>query len=386
MDRGGLLKLRSWINVIWGCAILAVPAYLITSFKQPQSPAPPAPAQGPRVPASTAPRNACTQMYRTVCQKRGETRDPTGVVRPDVDGELQALRTYEKIIHEHPDWSSERVDDELVATIYTPERRKRLESAYRWVEHTLEQFVVRQPENVFTLSEKKQLIARLRKTELEVPPPVAVYADEPDLFTKNDVFYERTADGKMRMRVGGAYLLTAKSWFNMVFTMGHEFAHAIDPCELRAARLTIPAYDRISACFMAHGLVAARKTRHECGENDQLSETFADWMAVQVVSEALKHFATEFHGPQLVNAAANSVRDLCEQDDDDGELDLEFHPSPEIRIDRIFARNPAIRDVLGCGTLTAENDPFPEYCGFDFVPHAVPLNLPMPATKTPEKM
>src|SRR4051812_30573271 len=109
MEYGGLLKLRSWVNVIWGCAILAVPAYVITSSKQPQPSAPPIQAQGPRAPASSA-HNACTQMYRTICQKRGETRDPTGVVRPDVDGELQALRTYETIIHEHPDWSSERVD------------------------------------------------------------------------------------------------------------------------------------------------------------------------------------------------------------------------------------------------------------------------------------
>jgi hypothetical protein len=380
------LKLH-WSHAAGALAFLAIPAYFLTSSDK-RPPNPPAPAQASEIHAvAAAPHNPCHQMYRTICQKRGETRDPTGAVRPDVDGELQALRTYEKIIHEHPDWSSEQVDGELVSTIYTTKRRDRLQSAYRWVQHTLELFVNRQPENVFTSSEKKLLISRLRKTELQLPPPVSAYADEPDLFTKNDVFYERTLEGKMRMRVGGAYLLTAKSWFNLVFTLGHELGHAIDPCELRASRISMPAYDHISACFMAHGLIAARDTRRECGENDQLSETFADWLAVQVVSEALKNFATEFHGPQLVSAAMNSVRDLCEQDEDDSsetELDLEFHPSPEIRIDHIFARNPAIRETLGCESLTAANDPFPEYCSFSFAPRPVASRLlsPMPPNRS----
>jgi hypothetical protein len=317
--------------------------------------------------------NACTQMYKTVCQKRGVTHDPTGAVKPDVDGELQALREYERIIREHPDWTSARVDEELVSTIYTEKRPAPLRTAYKRVHRTQELLKNRQPENVFTASEKKKLLARLRKTELQLPPPASNYSDEPDLFTKNDVVYERTSEGHMRMRMGGAYVLTAKSWFNLVFTMAHELGHAIDPCELRAARVTIPAYDRLSACFMAHGLIAARSTRRECGDNDQLSETFADWLAVQVSSEALKNFSTEFHGAQLANAAMNSVRDLCEQDDDEPSRDpaaFEAHPTPEVRIDRIFARNPMIREVLGCGPVQADNgEPdTTEYCGFDFTP------------------
>ncbi len=268
----------------------------------------------------------------------------------------------------------------LVKEIFTPTRRARVESAYQWVKRTMEEFINRQPHETFSAQEKKQLKARLRKTKLELPPPVSVYADEPDLFTKNDVFYERLANGDMRMRVGGAYLLSAKSWFNLVFTLAHEFAHSIDPCELRAADLSIPAYDRIYACFLQNGLIAARKTRQECGENDQLSETFADWMAVQVVAEALSHFSTEFHGNQLANAATNSVRDLCEQGESPSELNLDLHPSPEIRIDRIFGHNPRIREVLGCGPVTPSArapasagliDSSYEYCGFGFVPKAL---------------
>lgn len=340
---------------------------------------------GARAPALAAPRNACSQMHRTICQKRGVTRDPTGAVKPDIAGELQALRAHDSIRRENPEWTSAQVDEELAARIYTAPRRKRLISAHGWVEQTLVRIISRQPETVFTPVEKKTLIARVRRTDLQLPPPASAYADEPELFTKNDVVYERTASGKLRMRVGGAYLLNSKSWFNLVFTLGHEFAHAIDPCELRAAGVAIPAYDRVSSCFMAQGLVAARATRRECGENDQLSETFADWIAVQVVSEALQHFSTEFHGPQLVNAAMNSVRDLCEQDDYSGDfepesagsLDFEFHPSPQVRIDQIFARNPVVREVLGCGAPTSGA----EYCSFEYQPLSFPTPLTPPTPK-----
>ena len=185
----------------------ALSTFLFTSYDRHVAAAAPAYSGAWPAPARVlVPQRLHPDVPHDLPTTRGETRDPTGVVRPDVDGELQALRTYEKIIHEHPDWSSEQVDQELVSTIYTTKRRERLQAAYRWVEHTLELFINRQPEHVFTAGEKKQLIARLRKTELQLPPPVAAYADEPDLFTKNDVFYERTLEGRMRMRVGGAYL------------------------------------------------------------------------------------------------------------------------------------------------------------------------------------
>jgi hypothetical protein len=115
----------------------------------------------------------------------------------------------------------------------------------------------------------------------------------------------------------------------------------------------------LSACLVSTGLVAMRRTRLECGDNDQLSETFADWLAVHVTSDALHRFATEFDRQQILAAATNAVRDLCEQDETLTQLDLTHHPAPEIRIERIFGRHPGIRQVLGCQGLET-------YCGFDF--------------------
>lgn len=319
----------------------------------------------------------CKDFYRAICRKEGETRDPTGTVRPDIDGEKSALEMFQTLVRTHPDWTSDQVDDELAKQLYTPTRRQRVETAYRWVSRAMERIVDEQPASVFSANEKHSLKERLRRTKLELPPPAKTYDDEPDLFTKSDVYYERTPDGRLRMRVGGAFLITVKSWFNMVFTMGHELAHSIDPCELKVIGLHLAAYDRLTSCFLRDGIIVTRTPAQECGDKDQLSEAFADWMAVQVTSEALRQFAIEFPGPQLANAATNAVRDLCEQDEGiDEELDVEMHPKPEVRISRIFGQEPHVREILGCAPLTAS------YCGFESEP---PTPQPKLAEPTPNK-
>ncbi len=303
----------------------------------------------------------CDHIYAFVCLKQGESIDPTGSVKPDIEGERQTLQIYRNIITAHPDWTIEQVDEALTEEIFEPKKRNRIKSAFYWAQHAIERLIDRQPSHVFTPLEKKQIKNRLRKTQLQIPPPASVYAQEPDLFTKNEAYYERTLDGQLRLRIGGAYVMIAKSWFNLINTLGHELAHSIDPCEMRADHHSYPAYDRLIACFLRNGLIATRKNRSECGENDQLSETFADWVAIQIIADALNHFATEFHGPQIAHAARNSVRDLCDQDVPLSESELEFHPSPEIRIEKIFGRNPAIRQFLGCEPVTDGNS----YCTFE---------------------
>jgi hypothetical protein len=329
------------------------------------------PLEPGRSPASfSSQKNPCDNIYQLVCQHVGNTHDPTGSVQPDIEGERQALRLYEDIIHQHSNWTSKQVDEELANQIYTAKRRTRIESAYRWVKQAMKNLIDGQPAHIFQAKDKELIKARLKKTELQLPFPASVYSDEPDLLTRNEVYYERRSDGQLRLRVGGAYVLIAKSWFNLVFTLAHELGHAIDPCEIKAAGISLQAYERISTCFIQTGLVALDKNRSECGANDQLSETFADWLAVQITIEALKIFATEFHGTQVINAARNSVRDLCEQDMDTKELDIETHPHPQIRINQIFG--PPIRSFLGCPT-DIEAKP---YCNFETV-------LPPPSAVLP---
>ncbi|MBC7692431.1 MAG: hypothetical protein H7222_11770 [Methylotenera sp.] len=302
----------------------------------------------PSAKGKTSSQQLCRSFHQVICRKRGETRDPSGYVRRDIEGEVETLHIFEETMTQHPDWTREQVYEELTQKIYTPEKVKRVRGAFSWVKQSLERFIEKQPAKVFSPLEKAILVARLNNVELSLPPPAHIYDDDPDLITKSGVYYEMFPDGKARLRVGGAYLTSVTSWFNIIYTVSHELAHAIDPCELREGGVTVPAYQRLAGCFLKTGLVASRETRAECGHDDQLSEVFADWMAAQVAGDTLRRFATEFDAQQLRHAVVNSVRDLCEQDDSLSELDLTFHPSPEIRIEKIFGNNPAIRATLGC--------------------------------------
>jgi len=305
--------------------------------------------------------DVCHNAYTVFCSKKGIARDPTGVVKKDLLGELQALRTYEEIIHETPGLSADEVDEELVKRIYTPERTRRIRSAYEWARFSIQKIINAQHGDILSKTEKRTLKKVLETTPLELPPPASVYADEPDLLTKNDVFYERFENGTRRLRVGGAYLLTVKSWFNMVFTLAHELAHTIDPCELKAQNIEVKAYKSLAECFIETDLTAKPDPEKECQENDHLSEAFADWMAVQVAAVTLKKYSTEFDRAQLMNAAINTVRDLCEEEEI-LEFDTVSHPSSKVRIQNIFAENPVVRTVLGCSIKNSEN----RYCSFDW--------------------
>jgi hypothetical protein len=302
----------------------------------------------------------CSNLHSFICRKQKIHRDPSGFVRPDIDGEVLALRSYQDIIQQHPDWTSDQVDQEFVDLIYTPKIKGRLEASFNWVRHTLIRFIEKQPDQIFTATEKRQLKKRLNNTRLDLPSRSSPYPDEPDLLTKSDVFYEGLTGSKMRLRIGGAYPLSVRSWFNFVFTMAHELAHAIDPCEIRSAGQSYPAYERLSACFLRSGWLAAPNNRSECGHNDQLSEIFADWVAVQISEQALRSYSTEFQGLQILAAASNAVRDLCEEDDEVSEEDILLHPPAKVRINKIFGKNPKIREVLGCAPVQDG----PEYCTF----------------------
>lgn len=307
--------------------------------------------KGPRNPASVSPLK-CDHFFKAICKVRGVTRDPTGIVRPDVQGEIQTLRLYEEIIRRNPAWDSEQVDDALARKIFTPNRRARLEHVFRWVRETMIRFIQRQPATHFSKKEKKQIQNQLMRVQLRIPPPISIYSDEPDLLTKNDVYFERMSDGELRLRVGGAFVFTSISWFNMVFTFAHELGHSIDPCELKQDAISIASYTKIANCFKVQGLLRISADRVECGVGDQLSEIFADWIAVQITSEAIKTFASEFQGNDLLGAVVNSVRDLCDLEESLQESDLTFHPSPEIRIEKIFGQNPEMRKILGCASVS----------------------------------
>ena len=303
--------------------------------------------------ASAAPRNKqppkskCEAFYELFCKKSPSQNDPTGTVRSDEESEKEANRIYREIIRNHPNWSVEQVDEQFVLQVYTPQNRAKVHSAFSLVKQTLNHLIDQEPDLIFNPFEKTQIEERIRKVDLQLPPPASLYQDEPDLLTKSEFLYERKLSGETALRVGGASLLLSKSWFNMIFSLAHELGHSIDPCEIRSAGMSFPAYDHLVGCFLQHHLIAMRNTRSECGRNDQLSETFADWIAAQVTAEVIALHSKQLHGNETLYAVQNSIKDLCEVDDPEA-FDLELHPSPKIRIEEIFGKNPKIQEILGC--------------------------------------
>lgn len=307
----------------------------------------------------------CVDLHTFVCTLvRAE--DPTGDVRRDSEGEVDVLRIYENIIRTKRRLSSEKIDEILVRKVYTPGRLKRIRDLFASAKETLLHFIDSQPFQALSRQDKELLRSKIERVKLELPPPASVYADEPDLFTRNDVYYERTSDGRVRIRIGGALFFTVRSKFNLAFTLAHELAHSIDPCELRSDNVDILSYRGLAECFGSPADAIAT----ECAAHGKLSEIFADWVATHVVAEMLSKAAAGFTPSQIRSAVFSTVRDLCYEDDDDDDIEAETgvelssaHPNVSFRVNRIFAQHPIIRKLLSCSDPTGPTLPgVPSYC------------------------
>lgn len=298
-------------------------------------------------PSVDAPQ-ACADFHSWVCDDTTVRRDLTGQVGRDEEGEAEAESLLEGIEEDHPDWSESERNGELVRAIYTAERVARLEAAFRWTRQTLERFLEKQPLTTLTADERAFLKDSIHSVRLDLPTPESPYSEDPDLLVETRVYFEKQTDGTQRIRIGGGYLLSVNSWFNWVATFAHELGHAIDPCELRAAHRSLPAYDRLSACLIRSGTVKLHRARSECQEHDQLAEAFSDWFASQAVYEALRTSRPELDSAGLRVAIRNSVLDLCDREVPFLETLTGSYPSPRMRIQGIYGAHPGLRQMMGC--------------------------------------
>lgn len=324
---------------------------------------------------STPVLSPCNAPYQFICEGQSHLEDPTGTLETEITGEQAAQRLLEKIRRDHPQWSEATLQEKLSDTIFNPTQHQRIQKAFAWVKREMLQFFAQQPDSVLSFAEKEKLKSFLRDTTLEIPPPAHVYQDQLELLMSDDVFYEKTEQGRRLLRVGGGYVLIYQSWFNLIFTLAHELAHSVDICEIKDDGLSFPAFDRLNACFIEQQLIALTPQRRECVAHDHLAEVFADWIAVQITSRALQTFKQEHPQAPLENAIRNSVRDLCsrthyEHQEGRGEKleisaqgehpssslenekhtpeESEFHPTAEVRVEKLFAQHPIIRALLGC--------------------------------------
>lgn len=301
--------------------------------------------------------NPCLDLYQYVCFVN-KTKDPSGFVKRDAVGEVETLRIMEKIIQTHKKIAASKVYEQLVSEIYTNERVEILKNLFEEVRKKMLKFIDAQPFQALSLEERIVLKRQIERVVLELPPPASVYADEPNLYTSNDVYYERTNDGQLRIRIGGALLFTVNSKFNLAFTLAHELAHSFDPCELKYNNVDISAYHGLAECF---GTPLVEQSG-ECKSHGRVSEIFSDWVATHIVADLLNESTEKYTISQTKGALMNAVRDLCVEDEpydedttskdrNDLETSDEFaasHPTSSYRVNHIFAQHPQIRKLLGC--------------------------------------
>jgi len=334
----------------------------------------------------TFPRTDCDHLYSFICEQEQKLSDPTGSLDISTVASQAAKNLLDEIKKRHPKLTPAEVQEKLAETIFNSKNQARIQKAFTWVKRELILFFEQQSDSIFTAAEKSRIQDLILKTRLKLPPPASVYADQLDLLTSDEVYYEKTEQGERLLRVGGGYILTSQSWFNLIFTFAHELAHAIDICEIKDEGLSFPAFDHLNACFLEHGLIDLHHERKECIAHDHLAEVFADWIAVQITSLSLKTFAQEYPKLPLENAIRNSVRDLCtpthheRKDPHQNPEEFEFHPLPKIRVEMLFSHHPTIRALLGCGALKI---PQASFCSFEKPLTSIKPPLPQPHSSHP---
>ncbi|MBX9766716.1 MAG: hypothetical protein K2X47_05545 [Bdellovibrionales bacterium] len=288
----------------------------------------------------------CRDFYQTVCEFESR-KDPTGRVPQRYEGEVKVLRRFERLNRDYPEMSRDQIDEILVREIYTPERLELLRGLEQVIKTSVKKFVsLRLPGSP---QQKYKLNDILGKVRLELPPPASVYSDEKSLLTSDESFYYRSKIGGQKIRMGGALVDSVSSRYNLVFTLAHEMAHSISPCELKAFHLGLaPVQEFLTCTGQASPLV--------CREGSTLSEVFSDWVATQILVALIQKDLKQkkIQQKDLISVVVNSVRDLCPTsgehvDEPSAARGLSSdHPSPRQRMNGIVAQHPVLRGLLGC--------------------------------------
>lgn len=299
-------------------------------------------------PSEQAPYPHCQSFFATVCEASWPSIDPTGEVDYAIRAELLALRMMGNILQKGPELSSREVKRSLMKKIYTPAKRRDIQEVFKLVKSVMMDKVETLVDHENDKGLSDFLKARLERVILKLPPEDVARAgdDDVDILTNNSLYYERTPSGLMHIRIGGAYLLGHTSWFNRSYSLAHELAHAIDPCELKLMRIQSSSYNIHQGCFVKQGWL--EKERMNCSSHGHLSEVFADWMAAHVQMEILKLKTPSFTSEEVFASVRNSVKDLCKQKASVGRLIFDQHPTPEVRIEKIFGGHPDLEGMKSC--------------------------------------
>ncbi len=195
---------------------------------------------------------------------------------------------------------------------------------------------------------------------------------------------------KNTIKVCLGILQGGNSAFDLAFAVGHELAHAIDPCNIGNGPETGAVRYRPAANLKSlddqypiPGLVGCLRSSKSagamnralyvspignnnynpqnpppltyCSGNDQITDSMADFFGVELLTDYIKSKHPNLTTSQWQVGYSNAMRSICSKYVPD---EFDSHPLSVKRINGLLLANPAVRKKMNCQTPLADHS----YC------------------------
>jgi hypothetical protein len=173
-------------------------------------------------------------------------------------------------------------------------------------------------------------------------------------------------DNKLYLCRGIAKLGTSE--YGLAFMIAREMANFVGPCgSTRGKNVPVFKYNSpgrteesekqfpfkgVLSClrgknslYAQRGMGLSRESVVLCDKSDQISESFADWLATEAMSDYIPKFFSKHSKQERKVGITTLMRSQCMPG---AGMELADRPPVEERFNRILLSNPDIRDQLGC--------------------------------------
>jgi hypothetical protein len=228
-------------------------------------------------------------------------------------------------------------------------------------------------------SQRKIILSRLEKTEFTGFECGG--NDHLKSYFVKGAFNTKELDKSQKIGYCAGNFSANNSAFNMAYLLVHEFAHSIDPCNLRPTdkskfdRVFLESqhpFSNVISCLRSPDSIGAEFSDAMFSpeypnsvfcRQDQITESFSDWLAAEVVPGYIQKVYPNLKESDYKQGYLNISRTLSckKQPRMNGHSEIQAvseHPKPESRINRLMMANPEIRKSVGC----KESDQKITYC------------------------
>lgn len=272
--------------------------------------------------------------------------------------------------------SLKKIDENLIK----PDNSKKLEQVKKNYLPKAKKILIEQVKKlpINTEQNKEKLIAKINAVEYSTAPCLSDELAEQQFV--NAMYIPAKRDVSLC-----AGLLNNSSVFSIVYILAHEISHSIDPCNISLSTSNsridykgtyqfemdneFPIQNLIS-CLRSENSIQAMPNRAKdqplnlpkydyCNFNanetpgyqeDQIGESFSDWMAVNTLVEFMKDYESSGATINWKNGILNTFKPIC-KNQTTYFLKNHYesaHPSTLNRINKLLLPHPFIQDKLGC--------------------------------------